>query len=356
MAGKMTLIADRYEPTGVSASGGMGDIHRCIDNHLDREVVIKVLKPGHGVERLIDEQKALVKLRSKHVVQLLDVLVLVETKAQEICLVLEFIDGKDLAERQFLPDEEYLRTLWQIASGLTDIHAAEVIHRDIKPNNMRLDREGVVKILDFGLAREVGKDDKTRSIIGTLGYMAPELRGDETISFSPAVDVYSFGVSALTLLDRDLPEAIARQWPKSLSDGAIAAHVPELQHEIADVIEACLAHDHTQRPKMCEVRDVLAQFLVRDRHRARMIMGNTVYELHSGNRNVKLKSAIGMLHVHYDGLGFRVRDINGEVFVNNGPALKGQEMPPACVITFGSPERTSRAFLTFDVSNPEVLA
>jgi serine/threonine protein kinase len=86
-----------------------------------------------------------------------------------------------------MPDLEFQKILWQIAAGLSDIHRAGVIHRDIKLQNIRRDKFGIIKIIDFGLAREVGVDDKTKSITGTIGYMAPELFGTSTISFSPAV-------------------------------------------------------------------------------------------------------------------------------------------------------------------------
>jgi serine/threonine protein kinase len=171
----MTLIADRYEPTGNAAWGGMGEVNECIDKNLSRKVMLKRVFKASDMPRLMDEQKALIKLRSKHVVQLLDV-VKFDWNAQTItCLVLEYIDGQDLDKISFKPDLDYQKVLWQVASGLADIHAAGVIHRDIKPENIRRDKFGVVKIFDFGLAREVGKDDKTRSIAGTLGYMAPEL-------------------------------------------------------------------------------------------------------------------------------------------------------------------------------------
>ncbi|UQQ18148.1 protein kinase [Salmonella sp. WGH-01] len=76
---------------------------------------------------------------------------------------------------------EKLKKLWQIACGLSDIHSAKVIHRDIKPNNIRVDENKIVKILDFGLARTSGTEAFTHSVIGTLGYMAPELWKRKTL-------------------------------------------------------------------------------------------------------------------------------------------------------------------------------
>lgn len=132
------LIAGRYEPTGVAAWGEMAEAHRLIDTHLSREIILKRLRNPADARRLIDEKKALLRLRSKHVVQLFDIVQYDYNGTQEIGLILEFIEGKDLRPRSYEPDETYLRVLWQVASGLADIHEAGVIHRDIKPGDIGL--------------------------------------------------------------------------------------------------------------------------------------------------------------------------------------------------------------------------
>src|SRR5579862_1874206 len=142
-------IANRYVPTGNIAAGGMGEIIECTDSHLQRRVIIKRLQAGVEERRLIDEQKALAKLRSKHVVQLFDIINLSDGKKLDKAIVIEFIEGANLDVGSFTVSREYLHVLWQIACGLTDIHQAGVIHRDIKLNNIRRDKEGVVKIIDF---------------------------------------------------------------------------------------------------------------------------------------------------------------------------------------------------------------
>lgn len=351
------MIAGRYDPIGAADQGGMSEVHHFNDTHLDRRVVLKRIMRQHE-RRLIDELKALLRLRSKHVVQLYDIVSFEYMGNTETGLILEYIDGQDLQPQTFEPDTAHLKTLWQIASGLADIHSAGVIHRDIKENNIRVDQEGVVKIFDFGLARVHGDDNRTRSIIGTLGYMAPELRGDTTIHFGPPVDIYAFAVTALVLLNRAIPTQLDRRIPQPLPQGTIRAHVPEWDHEIADCIEACLSHNPTLRPTSATIRDLLGAHILRDRHKALMVMGETVHELSSEKRDAHLRlRSIGSLQISYNGLRFFVSGTSGEAFINGGAAVNGAVMPSTCVIAFGASARPAyeRAFLTFDISNPEVL-
>ena len=348
----MPLIANRYEPTGNAAWGGMGEVNECVDKNLSRKVMLKRVLKTADIPRLIDEQKTLIKLRSKHVVQLLDV-VSFTWKTQTItCLVLEHIEGNDLDKLTFKPDGDFQKVLWQIASGLSDIHGARVIHRDIKPQNIRKDKFGIIKIFDFGLAREVGLDDKTKSITGTIGYMAPELYGTSTISFSPAVDAYAFGRTALALLGQNPPQ----DRPRKVDPGAVLAKFSSLNPAIAKLIEACLELIPTSRPTMAEVAEVLGRDLVRNRHRARIVQdGQTVYELHSKNRAANITSTVGKITIQYDGTTFLISAISGSVFINNKKVTSGAQMLSSCVITIGD-KGSSRAFLTFDVSNPEIAA
>src|SRR5690606_38501991 len=106
----MTLIASRYRPEGGALSGGMSETFEFFDVRLKRRVILKRLQEGQESRRLMDEQKALLRVRSKHVVQLLDLVEGTFSNGKSACLVLEFIDGTDLREQEFQPDDEYLRT------------------------------------------------------------------------------------------------------------------------------------------------------------------------------------------------------------------------------------------------------
>jgi eukaryotic-like serine/threonine-protein kinase len=94
----MVLIADRYEPTGNASWGGMGEVHECFDKHLSRMVMLKRVKRLSDFRRLMDEKKTLLLLRSKHVVELLDVVEFNYLGTNEHGLVLEQVVGSDLSE------------------------------------------------------------------------------------------------------------------------------------------------------------------------------------------------------------------------------------------------------------------
>ena len=348
------IIAGRYSPTGGTAVGGMGEIIECVDTHLQRPVIIKRLQKGIEERRLLDEQKALAKLRSKHVVQLYDVVELSDRRRPETAIVLEFIDGDNLEIGSFKPNRKYIHTLWQIASGLRDIHEAGVIHRDIKPNNIRLDTEGVIKIIDFGLARS-SDAAKTRSIIGTPVFMAPELWSDKTISFDASIDVYAFGVTALALLSTAPPTELAQQPPRPISLPALTASLPGLSAPTISLVHRCLAPSPASRPSMAEVQSALQQQLLENQHRALVVFGGATHHLDRKNRKINVNAgSIGSIGIEYNGTRFVVISAAGAVFLNNTPAKVGHVVPGCCVITFGNAGQ-ARRFVTFDVSTPEVM-
>jgi eukaryotic-like serine/threonine-protein kinase len=349
------MIAGRYEAKGLISGGGMGEIVECKDTHLDRPVILKLLPPGTEERRLVDEQKALVRVRSKHVVQLYDIVELPAAERKQKALVLEFIDGANLEPHSFEPSREYMKVLWQIACGLSEIHANSIIHRDIKPNNIRMDKEGVVKIIDFGLSRSSGAAAKTRSIIGTPVFMAPELWRDSTVSFDKSVDVYAFAVTAVALLKRKLPVEFRKQPPAAISATTLSSTLDGLPEDLISVLHQCLSFDIGARPRMDDVQARLTRHLLYNRHRALVVMSGETNQLDSKSRRITLYAAgTGSLTIDYDGFGFRVSSATGHVYLNNTQAQADMAVPGCCVITFGV--GGSRRFVTFDVSNPEVMA
>lgn len=346
------LIANRYSPIDETDRGGMGEVLFCEDLHLQRCVVLKYLQPGIESRRLMDEQKALAQLRSKHVVQLYDI---VEANFNGlICpaIVLEFISGEALSVASYSANDKYLKIIWQIACGLTDIHSKGIVHRDIKPGNIKVDSEGVVKILDFGLSRNANAA-KTQSIIGTPIFMAPELWSDKTITFDSSVDVYAFGVVCLALLNEKAPPGLVSRPPIQPSWAEFSSFCDGIPEDISRKLHECLSPKSADRPRMQEIRELLSRQLLKDKHRATVVLNGVVHTLDSNNRRITLNANVGSMRIEYDGLDFKVESASGAVYVNNSPAITGMVVPGCCVLTFGA--SGSRKFVTFDVSNPEVM-
>ena len=334
----------------------MGVVQICVDAILDRRVAIKFIQSSTHQRRIFDELAALLKMRSKHVVQVYDILRL---PGDELGIVQEFIDGQDLFESHSVPTRkvDYYKQLWQIASGLADIHSLNVIHRDIKPNNMKTDPEGVIKIFDFGLARDEGSAASTMGFVGTAGFAAPELYVG-SVKFTSAVDTYAFGATALFLGSGGLPQELLAVPPATRPTPCFSALPIGLAPDVAAALDACLAHAPGDRPPMSYVRDLLARHILHDRHQALVVFNGKELRLNSTTRYVDLNlPTVGQIRIGYDGLDFSVVSISGEVLINNRAVAAGAVIPGSCVVALGGSHRrsTERTFITFDLSHPEIV-
>jgi serine/threonine-protein kinase len=360
----MDGLPTRYRPSGSAAQGGMSTVVFCEDLVLKRPVAIKVLQESTEKRRMDDELAALLKMRSKHVVQIYD---LWRFTDQRIAIIQEFVDGTDLVAGWATPAslEKYYRQIWQIASGIRDIHSVGVIHRDIKPNNMKTDPEGVIKLFDFGLARSEGTLASTMGFVGTPGFSAPELFATNP-RFTTAIDVYAFGVTALFLAAGKLPAELLSApptVPPSVSYFSALRFPPAgkpvaLPVDVAQVLNACLSKEAANRPTMDAVCEVLGAHLLFDKHQALAVYRGSVRTLNAQQRSIALELAsIARIEIRYDGLRFLVTTATGEVFINNQNISAGYALPGCCVVALGSQARraSERAFITFDVSHPEVV-
>ena len=356
----MIILPKRYQLTPMALEGGgMSDAVICRDQHLDRLVVIKSLKQDTDPERLLDELAALQGIRSKHVVQIYDV---IKNSADAIHgIVEEYLPGVDLClVAASLSLIDLLKTLYQIAEGISDIHGHGLIHRDIKPNNMKFDDEGCLKIFDFGLSRLENAGATTTNVVVSPGFGAPELYvagPSGKVEFTQAVDVYAFGGTAMYLAMGDLPPDLQQLPPNLPANGAdFAVAADGLPGEISSLLNACLESIPANRPSMAKIRDALAKHLLKDRHRALLVSEGQRYVLDSSNRVVRLGAqGLGGLRIRYDGQRFITNEISGYVSVNNMRITDDHEIVGSCVIILGSPDKgMRRVSITFDVAHPEV--
>lgn len=349
-------IPSRYIPTGEVFSGGMGDVILCKDKNLERLVAIKVIKNNSDLSRIHDEIKALQKIHSKHVVQVLDIFIDDQSTVRNIGVVQEYVEGKDISSiaGNIINLENYLKTLFQIASGISDIHLAGLIHRDVKPNNMKFDNEGIIKIFDFGLTRFEGRNDWTSGFRGTFGFAAPELyQENSSVFFTKAIDVYAFGIIAWYLIDPRLPEALLKRPPKLDNLSSFLSLMP-MPSEVAEILDCTFHKDAEQRPDITTIRDTIARYLLYEKHQALITSPELgPFYLDRTKKIADLNYAdFASIQIKYDGLDFSISGMSGNVLINNTTACLGSKLLGSCVITLGD---SHRKFITFDISHPEVV-
>lgn len=347
-------IPNRYEFQGQILSGGMGDVHIYRDKNLDRNVAIKIVQDNNFSNRIMDEVRAFKRVSSKHVVEIYDI---IQVK-DEVAIIEEYLSGEELQPPgKNLVKDQFLRVAYQIASGLCEIHASGLIHRDIKPFNMKFDSEGMLKIFDFGLARQFGVDSSTRGFRGTPGFAAPELYHNETIEFTPAIDVYAFGITCLYYVLGGLPERLTHPRMRNSMETPFVELVSDLlPSDLLLLLDKTLEFHPYSRPSMREVLELIERHLLFNKHRALLIINGKSHFLGKDRPTVTVTAEnIGKLTVHYDGLYFKVKRYEGIIMINNSPVKEDMIMPGACVMSFGAFGSPGRLHATFDISHPGVV-
>lgn len=350
-------LKERYVPTGEHKSGGFGNVIFCNDTHLERKVAIKSVKNSSEKKRVHDEISALLMLRSKHIVQLYDIF---EDEKDNTFIVEEYIDGPDLFEyrEKIKNTTELTSILWQISSGIADIHKHGIIHRDIKPNNIKIDGEGIVKIFDFGLSRTI-ENSATVGFVGTPAFAAPELIFDDrVVKFTNAIDVFAFGVTALCLCGIEELPAELKTIHKKLTSNPFEESPFTISKKMKEILFNCLSPEAENRPSMLDVSNYLKKKILQGSHKANVVYNDRGNFLNIKTPDVSLKFRdIGSLKIHYNQFEFIIEEVAGEVSVNNRKATAGDVLPGSCVIIIGGLHRhnNERAFITFDISHPEVV-
>lgn len=249
-----TLDRGRYELGRVIGSGGMAIVFRARDRERGRPVAVKLLADNLSADadlrqRFRREAELAERLSHPNVVEVLD-----SGEADgRAYIVLEYVDGPNLAEELRragrLEPARVAELGAQAAAALAHAHERGLVHRDVKPQNLLLARDGTLKVSDFGIARMVDGTQLTQAgtILGTAAYLAPEqAAGEETTS---AADVYALGIVLYELLTG---KQCTRDDPPPPS--VLAPGVPV---ELDSLVLACLREDPDARPAAREVELVL---------------------------------------------------------------------------------------------------
>ena len=260
---------DHYRIEAKLGEGGMGVVYKARDTHLDRPVAIKVLPPERVADperkrRFVQEAKAASALNHPNIVHIYDI----DTASGVDFIAMEYVEGKtlnDVIGRKGLNIGETLKYAVQIADALAAAHAAGIVHRDIKPSNIMVSEKGLVKVLDFGLAKlaEQAEEDSSAptqtlrprteegTIVGTAPYMSPEQAEGKMVDARS--DIFSFGSVLYEMVTGQRAfqgenriatlSAILHKEPTPISEAARHPVAPELQ----TVIARCLRKDPQRR-------------------------------------------------------------------------------------------------------------
>jgi len=201
-----TVLAERYRIIERIGGGGMGDVYRCYDHGLEREVAVKVLaeQSDRMLQRFLAEAQAMARLNHPSIVAVYDV----GMDDGRSYIIMEYVRGVTIREidRGAYTIGRALDIVLRVLGALRYAHEMDVLHRDIKPGNVLISDDDAVKVTDFGLARrisDVGNLSQTSEIVGTIAYLPPERfmgkAGDRS------GDLYSVGVLLYELLTGQLP-------------------------------------------------------------------------------------------------------------------------------------------------------
>jgi eukaryotic-like serine/threonine-protein kinase len=255
-----SLLAGRYEITAPIAVGGMGEVWKARDQVLDRIVAAKVLKSEFTgdpsfLARFRNEARHTAGLTHPNIASVYDYGETVDdTGTQQLAfLVMEFVEGQPLVsilhDEGALPVDWTLHVISQSADGLSAAHKAGVVHRDIKPGNLMVRPDGVVKLTDFGIAqaRDATPLTRTGMVVGTAQYLSPEQA--QGMEVNAASDVYSLGVVAYECLTGARPFDGASQVAIALAHinrppPPLPSHVPPA---VRLLVERALAKDPADR-------------------------------------------------------------------------------------------------------------
>jgi HAMP domain-containing protein len=263
-------LAGRYEIIEPIGSGGMGTVYRALDLELSEPVAIKTLRrefvtDSTALARFKSELRLARRISHRNVVRTHD---LGEADGMYF-ITMEYVEGKSvkalITERGRLPVHATLPIARQLCRALEVAHEAGIVHRDIKPHNMVLAPDGVLKVMDFGIARLLGRTQgmtQTGMVVGTPEYMAPEqLLGEDV---DARADIYAVGVVIYECLTGRTPHTADNPMAlisRVLEQPPVPPHelVPDIPLKLSEAVLAALHRDRGKRPRtVVELHDLLA--------------------------------------------------------------------------------------------------
>ncbi len=252
-----TKLGTRYEIVQMLGQGGMGAVYKAMDLEIGRMVALKVIKPELALneeilQRFKQELILARRITHKSVIRIFD---LGEADGVKF-ITMEFIEGKDLksvvTEKGRLSFEECADIVSQICTALEAAHAEGVVHRDLKPQNVMVDKSGRVIVMDFGIARtmEPGSMTQTGALLGTPDYMSPEQVMGEHVD--PRSDLFTLGVIFYELLVGQLPykadTVSAAMYKRTKETSLTPIEVdPTVPPVLSDIAAKCLLLDPQAR-------------------------------------------------------------------------------------------------------------
>ena len=260
-SGHITEIAG-YRLTERIGSGGMGDVYKATNAALNRTAAIKILHQKEMAERFRNEAYIQSSVTHPNIACLYEYLVNGETA----CIIMEYVEGDPLDvflyKKRKLSNEETERIIKQIAAALAYLHSKDILHRDIKPQNFKIQPNGTVTMLDFGIAKSKYTPKLTQQgyIVGTTEYLAPEQFQQRPEKKS---DVWSLGVLTYELLtgfmpfDADNPVTMRYKIEKGEYTKPRIL-VPGISDKLNTVIEKCLQVNPANRSSASEIEMLLA--------------------------------------------------------------------------------------------------
>jgi serine/threonine protein kinase len=261
-----TMFAGRYLVIDDLGKGGMGHVYRVLDTKIDEEVALKFINAEIAadakiIERFRNELKITRKITHRHVCRMYDL----SEDNKSLFITMEYIPGEDLGNmiRRLgrLPLEKAFPIAQQVCEGLAEVHRLGVVHRDLKPKNIMIDREGNAKIMDFGLARTPHgiKLTEVGHVVGTPAFMSPEQINGENVD--QRSDIFALGILMFTMLTDKLPFeadttlalALLHKTHRPPNPNTLNPHV---SRELGQVILKCLEVEREKRYQTAQ--DLLA--------------------------------------------------------------------------------------------------